>query len=588
MDQVSEANLRQLVASSDRAAAAAQLQCLNPGVAAELFTSLPFEDQKSLFAELPVPLAAQLVGHLLYYHAYVLLHSRPLDEMRAIVDAMEQGPRDQLIDALPEEAWRTLIGELYESYPPPGMGTSPVAAEVKVAPKPAAAPHATPPAEPPEIIIEARKVEKSFRQPEGHNVQIIAPTDIEIGAGSVTALLGPSGSGKSTLLRMLSGLAEPSAGEVLWHGKPMSKCDPNVAIVFQSFALFPWLTVLSNVEAPLLARGMSHVDRHRRAVNALNTVGLKGFENAYPKELSGGMKQRVGIARALAVEPEILFMDEPFSALDVLTAENLRRELLDLWLEKKIPTRAIFIVTHNIEEAVLLADRIIVLGRGPATIRADFDVPLAQPRERKSAAFLLYVDYIYKVMTQPQLDLAPPTARGAVARVAVQSLPHTRPGSIAGLLELLLDRGGEEDLYHVAEDLRMEVDDLLPIIEGAVLLGFASAREGDVQIMPAGKEFAEADIPTRKAIFRQAALEHVTMLHQMKSTLETKSDHTMSLEFFRDILDERFSQEETERQIETLLNWGRYAEIFAFDSENDAIHLHDPAAPVSDEEALRH
>jgi NitT/TauT family transport system ATP-binding protein len=585
MDQTAEASLRQLVAAGDHAGATARLQGLNPRVAAELFTSLAFDEQRALFVHLPVDFAAQLAGHLLYYHAYVLLHSRPLEEMRAIVSAMEAGPRDQFIDALPEETWRTLIGELYESYPPPGIETPPAAPPDT---KPDAAPVAKPATDLPEAIIEARKIEKSFRQPDGHQVQIIAPTDISIEADSVTALLGPSGSGKSTLLRMLSGLAAPSAGEVLWHGAPMPQCDPNVAIVFQSFALFPWLTVLSNVEAPLLARGMDHAERHRRATSALNTVGLKGFENAYPKELSGGMKQRVGIARALAVDPEILFMDEPFSALDVLTAESLRRELLELWLEKKIPTRAIFIVTHNIEEAVLLADRIIVLGRGPATIRADFGVPLAQPRERKSAAFLLYVDYIYKVMTQPQLDLAPPSARGAVAKITVQNLPHTRPGSIAGLLELLLDRGGEEDLYHVAEDLRMELDDLLPIVEGAVLLGFAMAKEGDVQITPAGREFAEADIPTRKVTFRHAALEHVAMLQQMKSALERKSDHTMPLEFYRDILDERFPEQETERQVETLLNWGRYAEIFAFDSENDAIHIHDPATPVSEEEALRH
>jgi NitT/TauT family transport system ATP-binding protein len=594
MDQTAEAILRQLVTTGDFAAATAKLQSENVRVAAELFVSLPFDEQKLLFAHLPIDFAGQLAGHLLYYHAYVLLHSRPIEEMRSIVAGMESGSRDQFIDALPEETWRTLIAELYESYPPSGIEQAPALDAPSTAPvKRIPVPEPVAPAlsaEAHETIIDARKIEKSFRQPDGHNVQVIAPTDIAIEAGSVTALLGPSGSGKSTLLRMLSGLAAPSAGQVLWHGKPMSHCDPNVAIVFQSFALFPWLTVLNNVEAPLLARGEAHAERHRRATAALNAVGLKGFENAYPKELSGGMKQRVGIARALAVEPEILFMDEPFSALDVLTAENLRRELLELWLEKKIPTRAIFIVTHNIEEAVLLADRIIVLGRGPATIRADFDVPLVQPRERKSAAFLLYVDYIYKVMTQPELELAPPSARGAggAEKIATQNLPHTRPGSIAGLLELLLDRGGEEDLYHVAEDLRMELDDLLPIVEGGTLLGFAVTKEGDVTITPAGKAFAEADIPTRKVIFRDAALQHVTMLQQMKSALEKKSDHTMPLEFYRDILDERFSDQETERQVETLLNWGRYAEIFSFDSENDAIHLHDPNAVVSDEEALRH
>src|SRR6202035_4499074 len=227
-------------------------------------------------------------------------------------------------------------------------------------------------------------------------------------------------------------------------------------IVFQSFALFPWLTVLENVEAPLLARGMEHEGRHRRALQAIDAVGLKNFETAYPKELSGGMKQRVGFARALAVEPEVLFMDEPFSALDVLTAENLRGELLELWLGKKIPTKSIFLVTHNIEEAVLLADRIIVLGRDPAKVRADFRVPLAQPRERTTTEFLLYVDYIYKLMTQPELAAEPPSATDREAKKRHRMLPHARPGSIAGLVELLNDRGGKEDLYRVADELVME------------------------------------------------------------------------------------------------------------------------------------
>src|SRR6266853_81165 len=251
----------------------------------------------------------------------------------------------------------------------------------------------------PTPIIEARKLEKSYPQPDGSRIQVIAPTDLAIYPGQVLALLGPSGCGKSTLLRMLTGLSPATAGSVYWHGHPVRDESPNVAIVFQSFALFPWLTVLENVEAPLEARGMPPIDRRKRSLRIIDAVGLDGFETAYPKELSGGMKQRVGVARALVVEPEVLFMDEPFSALDVLTAETLRGELLELWLGKKIPTRSIFLVTHNIEEAVSLADRIIVLGRNPARIRADFAIPLPQPRERKAAEFLLYVDYIYKLMT---------------------------------------------------------------------------------------------------------------------------------------------------------------------------------------------
>ena len=360
---------------------------------------------------------------------------------------------------------------------------------------------------------------------------MIAPTNLSVEEGTVVALLGPSGSGKSTLLRILAGLTPASFGEVLWHGHPLNGSTPNAAIVFQSFALFPWLTVFENVEAPLAAQGIEETERRQRSLNALNVVGLSGFESAFPKELSGGMKQRVGFARALAVEPEVLFMDEPFSALDVLTAENLRSELMELWRAKKIPTKSIFLVTHNIDEAVLLADRIIVLGRNPARIRADFRVPLEHPRDHNSAEFLLYVDYIYKLMTQPELEAQPP-ARGLQTRRPHSVLPHAGRGAIVGLLELLNDRGGKEDLHRVAEELQMEIDDLLPIVEACVLLSFAKSERGDIELTSAGRAFGEADIPARKALFRDATLSHVTLLQQIASALQNKSDHSMPLEFF--------------------------------------------------------
>src|SRR5271163_622298 len=253
-----------------------------------------------------------------------------------------------------------------------------------------------------EPIIEARKLEKFYTQPDGTRIQVISATDLAVYPGKIIALLGPSGCGKSTLLRMLTGLSPSSAGEVYWHGQPVRGESPNVSIVFQSFALFPWLTVLENVEAPLEARGMPTIERHKRALRIIDAVGLDGFESAYPKELSGGMKQRVGVARALVVEPEVLFMDEPFSALDVLTAETLRGELLELWTSRRIPTRAIFIVTHNIEEAIELADRILVLAHRPASLRDDFLVELPHPRDHKSPRFLELVDHVYKVLTQPE------------------------------------------------------------------------------------------------------------------------------------------------------------------------------------------
>jgi NitT/TauT family transport system ATP-binding protein len=430
-----------------------------------------------------------------------------------------------------------------------------------------------------EPIIEARAVEKFYVRPDGRRIEVIAPTDLAIFPDQIVALLGPSGAGKSTLLRILTGLAQPSAGQVLWHAQPLDSRTPNVAIVFQSFALFPWLSVLENVEAPLKARGISSIERRKRALKILDTVGLDGFETAYPKELSGGMKQRVGFARALVVEPEVLFMDEPFSALDVLTAETLRGELLELWLSKKIPTRAIFIVTHNIEESVLLADRVIVLGRNPARIRADIDVSLPQPRDRKSEQFIELVDYIYKVLTQPEVThLKPPVeARHAAAvehaHIKYHMLPHARPGGIAGLLEILLDRGGRDDLYHLADDLVMEVDDLLPIVEAGVLLGFIKVSEGDVEITAQGRTFAEADIQARKALFREAALSSVPLLRQIEHALRAKADHTLPYDFFEDILDEHFTSQEAQRQLDTAIHWGRYAEIFDYDAQTQRLFL---------------
>jgi NitT/TauT family transport system ATP-binding protein len=430
-----------------------------------------------------------------------------------------------------------------------------------------------------EPIIRAQAVEKFYVQPDGNRIEVIAPVNLDVEPGKIITLLGPSGCGKSTLLRILTGLSKPSSGEVLWHGQPITSQNAGAAIVFQSFALFPWLTVLDNVEAPLEARGVGAIERHKRALRILDTVGLDGFESAYPKELSGGMKQRVGFARAMVVEPEVLFMDEPFSALDVLTAENLRNELLELWLSKKMPTSAIFIVTHNIEEAVLLADRVIVLGRNPARVRADFPIELSHPRDRKSPRFVELVDYIYKIMTQPELALAAPGASAAAqkpVRQKYQMIPHARVGGIAGLLELLHDRGGKEDLYRLAEDLKLDSEDLLPIVEASVMLGFATLKEGDVEITPEGIQFAEADILARKTLFRQAALKHIVILQQIDSVLHAKSDHSISQEFFYDILDEHFSEDEVERQFETAMNWGRYAEIFDFDRESHRLTLAEP------------
>ncbi|HXA49408.1 MAG TPA: ATP-binding cassette domain-containing protein, partial [Candidatus Acidoferrum sp.] len=450
---------RALLAREDWDQLGAVLLRIDPSVAADLFIEIPAEQQARLFGRLPIEYAAAVAEIVPYYDAHVLLLSRSSADRVAILEKVKPAERLRLFEELPEQFWQSIKDELAAA----GLGAASVAGQI-VAEQP-----------PVETIIQARQVEKSFDRADGGRVQVIAPTDLSVTPGMIIALLGPSGSGKSTLLRMLAGLSSPSAGEVLWHGHPIAESRPNLSIVFQSFALFPWLTVAENVEVPLLARGIGQAERRRKALETLNSVGLKGFENAYPKELSGGMKQRVGFARALAVQPEILFMDEPFSALDVLTAENLRGELMELWLGKKIPTRGIFLVTHNIEEAVMLADRIIVLGKNPARIRADFRVSMQHPRARASAEFLVYVNYIYKLLTQPQLQVGP---LSPLETKTYQMLPQARSGAIAGLLELLHDSGGNRDLHHVAEELRMEVDDLLPIVEAATLLGFARSHRG--------------------------------------------------------------------------------------------------------------
>jgi NitT/TauT family transport system ATP-binding protein len=427
-----------------------------------------------------------------------------------------------------------------------------------------------------EPIIEARKLEKFYPQPNGGRIQVIAPTDLAIYPGQIIALLGPSGCGKSTMLRMLTGLSPTSSGSVYWHGQPVGGETPNVSIVFQSFALFPWMTVLENVEAPLEARSVAEFDRHKRALRIIDAVGLDGFESAYPKELSGGMKQRVGVARALVVEPEVLFMDEPFSALDVLTAETLRGELLELWLGKKIPTRAIFIVTHNIEEAVVLADRIIVLGRNPAHIHAEFAVDLAYPRDHKEPRFIELVDQIYRALTrQDHPEATPAELQGieAAKQKRALMLPHTRPGGMAGLLEILADQGGHVDLHVLADELSLEVDALLPTVDTAVLLGLLKLEEGDAIITPNGEAFAIGDIQERKRIFRAAVVANVPILRQMEQALKAKANRTLPAEFFQDLLDEHFSEDESRRQLETAIQWGRYAELFDYDAASGKLTL---------------
>ncbi|BBC22695.1 nitrate/sulfonate/bicarbonate ABC transporter ATP-binding protein [Pseudanabaena sp. ABRG5-3] len=440
-------------------------------------------------------------------------------------------------------------------------------------------------------FIALENIGKSYLQPNGQTISIIENINCQLQVGEIIALLGPSGSGKSTLMRMIAGLIPPSSGRVLYYNRPLMGLNPGVAIVFQNFALYPWLTVLENVELGLKAKGEPKDTRVQKALRMIDVIGLDGFENAYPKELSGGMRQRVGFARALAVEPELLCMDEPFSALDVLTAENLRFELLDLWLEKRIPTKSILIVTHGIEEAVTLADRVIVLGRNPGRIRADLPITLPHYRDRKSPEFQALVDQVYKILTNPDLpDISPqPTTTTSIPEIKppsqpkYQSLPHVRIGSVAGLLELLEGRQ-EKDIYRIAQELLLEVDDLLPIVEASKLMELVAVTEGDIQLSASGEKFINSNIDERKAIVRDLLQQHIRLVQQICQLLQAKRNHRISEELVLDILENYFTSKEAQRQLRTAMDWGRYAELFSYDEPSGEIFIEESATDAEDSE----
>ncbi|XWX02972.1 nitrate/sulfonate/bicarbonate ABC transporter ATP-binding protein [Aggregatilineales bacterium SYSU G02658] len=416
-------------------------------------------------------------------------------------------------------------------------------------------------------LIVANNIQKFFPLPEGSGTfTVLQDINLNIHAGEFVALLGRSGSGKSTLLRILAGLIPPSNGIVTSGGKVISGANPDVAMVFQSFALLPWATVQENVELGLKARGVPRAERQARALKAIDMVGLDGFESAYPKELSGGMQQRVGFARAFVMEPNVLFMDEPFSALDVLTAENLRGEIGMLWEQGSFPAKSVLIVTHNIDEAVLLADRVIILGANPGHVRGEVEIDLPRPRKRNAARFKTLVDYIYTVMTNPTAEVVSPVSSiHAGEAYRFPPLPHARVGGMSGLLEMVVERGGKEDIPQLAQRLNLGANDLLPIMDAAVLLGFAQVEAGDITVTDIGHTFANADILSSKEIFRQQALRSAPLVATIYQTLQEKGNHEMRADFFLDILDEYYPEEEAQRQFETAVDWGRYAELFEYD-----------------------
>lgn len=422
-------------------------------------------------------------------------------------------------------------------------------------------------------MIEVKNLSKVFPGANGAQFHVLSDIDLRVAEGDFIALLGPSGSGKSTLLRIIAGLIQPTTGQVLYRGQPFSGTNPGVSMVFQSFALFPWLTVLENVELGLRYASISRAEKRDKAIAAIDMIGLDGFEGAYPKELSGGMRQRVGIGRALVMEPDILLMDEPFSALDVLTAENLKRDILELWQMGKFPTKAIVLVTHGIEEAVYMADRALVLSRDPARIVNNMPIPLPHWRDRKSDPFTRLVDELYSILTQ---------AKDAKSTVAEMSAPTTRkmtiipdvaPGAVTGFIELVDDLGGRVDLYKIGESLAFDLEDLLPIVETCRIFEFATVSSGDFDLTPIGRELADATVLERKTIFREQSLRYVPFMERILWVLQSKRNSQMPREFFLEILQKNLGREEADAQLDTLISWGRYAELFAYDEDSKLLYL---------------
>ncbi len=392
--------------------------------------------------------------------------------------------------------------------------------------------------------------------------------NLKIHPGEFVCLLGPSGCGKSTLLRMITGLNPTSEGQVLYKGQPLSGVNPHATIVFQTFALYPWLTVQENVEVALKARGVPEAMRREKARQLLDKVGLDGFESAYPRELSGGMRQKCGFARAMAVEPELLCLDEPFSALDVLSAEALRGELMELWLNKAIPTQAVLMVTHNIEEAVFMADRIIVMEKDPGRVLTELTVTLRHPRHRKDTAFQALVDKVYAAVAGKTEEMASVTP-GRPGQMV--KLPVARINGMAGLMEKVNEESGRTDLYRLTEDLQLELDDVLPIVEAAELLGIATVDQGDIVLTPLGQTFADASILARKEIVAGRVL-RLPVIRWIYQTLQSDDDHRVAEEYFAEKLQADFGEYAGE-ELDTAINWGRYAELFEFDDDTDELYL---------------
>ena len=425
------------------------------------------------------------------------------------------------------------------------------------------------------ILIKIDHIVKCFKKSKKQDLLVLDDINFDVHEGEVIALLGKTGSGKSTLLRIIAGLIQPNSGQVVYQNQPIHQPVPGLSMVFQQFSLLPWLTVLENVELGLEAQNVPKKIRRQRALAAIDIVGLDGFESAYPKELSGGMAQRVGIARALVVEPEVLLMDEPFSSLDVLTADNLRRDLIDIFQKRKTKLKSIILVTHNIEEAALLADRVLIFSYNPGTIKTEINIELSHPRDAIEKKFSALVDEIYDGMaisTDKQLNIRYRTI-GLGYR-----LPKVQISEIMGFVETLASAEFESkgDLPDLAEELHLQVDDMFRIMEVLEILRFAYLADGDIILNPVGKQLAAADILTRKKIFSAHLMNYVPLARYIRKVLDERPSHEASEERFLRELEDYLSEQAAEEVLEVIIDWGRYAEIFAYDYDTGMLSLENP------------
>jgi NitT/TauT family transport system ATP-binding protein len=424
------------------------------------------------------------------------------------------------------------------------------------------------------LLLDIHGLRHTFPKADGGDLLVLDGIELEVTQGQIVGLLGRTGSGKSTLLRLIAGLAQPSDGSVTYLGRPVLGPAPGIAMVFQGFALFPWLTVLENVQLGLEALGLPEPEIRKRALAAIDLIGLDGYESAYPRELSGGMRQRVGFARALVVHPNILLMDEPFSALDVLTAETLRTDFLELWGDGKLPIKGVILVTHNIEEAVLMCDRILLFSNNPGRIIREIGVDLRQPRNRLDPQFRELVEKIYVAMTARTPNAL--TGRQITINTV---LPRVSANLFSGLIETLAAEPyrGKADLPVLADELHLEADELFPVAEAMQMFHFAEVEGGDIKLTDIGKQFAELGTDDRKKLFQKQLLAFIPLATHIRRVLQERANHVAPKSRFLDELEDHMSTEDAEHTLRAVTAWGRYAEAFAYDDDTGMFSLENPS-----------